>query len=143
MYRVERECGPSGCRALGLTPELSVHVVLVPPLLVPPLLVPQLLVPSLLVPPLLVPPLLVPSLLVPPLLRFQALVPMVTSTASRLLFSGLPSEVSSSPAVVVTKKAPDFTRAGHRIVQSRLLLSFFAAPEAYASANIYPTDTSQ
>ena len=77
------------------------------------------LVPPLLVPPLLVPPLLVPSVLVPPLLRFQALVPMV----QRLLFCGLPSGVSSSPAGY--KKAPDFTRSGHRIVQSTLLLSLF------------------
>ena len=29
------------------------------------------------------------------------------------------------------KKAPDFTRAGHRIVQSTILHSFFAASEAY------------
>ena len=41
--------------------------------------------------------------MVPLLVRLHALVPMAgaTSTASRLLFSGLPSEVSSSPAVVV------------------------------------------
>ena len=48
--------------------------------------------------------------LVPPLLRFQAPVP------------GLPSEVSYSLAVVVTKKL--WICAGHRIVQSTLLLSF-------------------
>ena len=34
--RAERERDPSGYRASGLTPELPVHVVLVPPLLVPP-----------------------------------------------------------------------------------------------------------
>ena len=59
-----------------------------------------------------------------------------TSTASRLIFSGLLSEVSSSPVVgllVVTKKGPEFTRAGHRIVQSTLLLSFFAAPKVSAA----------
>ena len=67
MCPVERERDRSCCRASGLTPELPVHVVLVPPLLVLPLLVLPLLVPLLLVPP----------LLVPPLLRFQALVPMV------------------------------------------------------------------
>ena len=39
MCPVERVRDPSGCRASGLTPELPVHVVLVPPLLVPPLLV--------------------------------------------------------------------------------------------------------
>ena len=59
--------------------------------------------------------------LVLPLPRLQALVPgaSATSTASPFLFPGLPSEVSSSPAVVVTKKALDVisTRAGHRIVQ--------------------------
>ena len=54
-----------------LTPELPVHVVLVPPLLVPPLLVP---------------PLLVPSLLVPPLLRLQALVPMVQRRPYRVCY---------------------------------------------------------
>ena len=32
----ERECDPSGSRASGQTPELVIHVVLVPPLLVPP-----------------------------------------------------------------------------------------------------------
>ena len=53
-----------------------------------------------------------------------------TLTASRLLFSGLPLEVSSSHAMVVIKKAPDLTCAGHRIIQSTRLLSFFAAPEA-------------
>ena len=141
----ERERDPSGCRASGLTPELPVHVVLIPTLLVPPLLVPPLLVPPLLVPPLLVPPLLVPPLLVPPLLvppllvppllvppllvppllvppllvqpllhfqalvppllRLQALVPMMQRQPHRgLLFYRLLSEVSSSPAVVVTKK---------------------------------------
>ena len=60
----KRERDPSGYRASGLTPELPVHVVLVPSLLVPP-----------------------------------------------------PSPV-------------DFTRDGHRIVQTTLRLSFFAAPEA-------------
>ena len=54
MCPVERERGRSGCRASGLTPELPVHIVLVPPMLVPPLLVPPLLVPPLLVPPMLV-----------------------------------------------------------------------------------------
>ena len=64
MCTVESERDPSGCRASGLTPELPVHVVLVPPLLVP-------------------------SLLVPPLLRFSgAGADGATSTASRLLFSG-------------------------------------------------------
>ena len=47
-----------------------------------------------------------------------------TSTASPLLFPGLPQEFSSSAAVVVTKKLWIFSRAGHRIVQSTLLLSF-------------------
>ena len=62
------------------------------------------------------------------------------STASRLLFSGLPREVSSSPAVVVTK-APDFTRAGHRIVQS--FSRFFLQHRSHTHTDVYPTDTSQ
>ena len=92
MCPVERERDRSGCRASCLTPELPVHVVLVPPLLVRPLLVPLLLVP----------PLLRFQALVPPLLRLQALVPM---TQRQLLFSGLHSEVSSSPAMVVKKSS--------------------------------------
>ena len=69
------------------------------------MLVPPLLVPPLLVPPLLVQPLLHVQALVPPLLRLQALVPMVQRQPHRVwLFSGMPSEMSSSPAVVVTKK---------------------------------------
>ena len=36
MCLAERERDPPGCRASGLIPELSVHVVLVLPLLVPP-----------------------------------------------------------------------------------------------------------
>ena len=63
-------------RASGLTPELPVHVELVPPLLVPPLLVP----------PLLVPPLLRFQALVPPLLRLQALVPMVQRQPCRVCY---------------------------------------------------------
>ena len=96
MCPVERERGPPGCRASGLTPELPVHVVLVPLLLVPPAVVGSAVVGS-------------------AAASFSSAgTPRdgTTSTASRLLFSGLPSEVSSSPAVVVTKKAPDFTRAG-------------------------------
>ena len=71
----ERVRDPSGCRASGLSPELPVHVVLVPPLLV--------------------------GRLLPLWLR-------------------------------------DFTRAGHHIVQSTLLLSFFAAPEAYMCGRLDP-----
>ena len=82
----ERERDPSGCRASGLTPELPVHVVLVPPLLVP----------------------------------------------------------TPSYAMVVTKKLWP-TRAGHRIVQSTLLLSFFCCIGGIGSAgaDVYSTDTSQ
>ena len=36
----------------------------------------------------------------------------------------------------------DFTRAGHRIVQSMLRLSFFKHLR-HTGANVYPTDTSQ
>ena len=45
-----------------------------------------------------------------------------TSTDTPLLFPGLPSEVSSSPAQC---GGYDFTRAGHRIVQPTLFISFF------------------
>ena len=56
-------------------------------------------------PRLLVQPLLHVQALVPPLVRLQALVPMVQRQPHRVwLFSGMPSEMSSSPAVVVTKK---------------------------------------
>ena len=81
MCPVERERDPSGYRASGLTPELPVHVVLVPPLLVPPLLVPPLLVP-----PLLVPPLLRFQALVPPLPRLQVLIPMVQRQPHRICY---------------------------------------------------------
>ena len=64
MCLAKRERDSSGCRASGVTPELPVHLVLVPP---------------------------------PFDLRGA------TSTASSLLFSGLPSEVSCSPAVVDSK----------------------------------------
>ena len=122
MCPVERERDPSGCRASGLPPELPVHVVLVPPLLVPPLLVPPLLIPA-----------VVGSAFAGSADVGSAVVGSVagslsgagsaaasssgagtdgaTSTASRLLLSGLSSEV-----VVVTKKAPDCVRAGDRIV---------------------------
>ena len=71
MCPVERERDPPGCRASGLTPELPVIVVLVPPLLVPPLLVP--------------PPLRFRAL-VPPLLRLQALVSMVQRLLHRVFY---------------------------------------------------------
>ena len=113
-------------------------------MLVPPLLVPPLLVPPLLVPPLLVQPLLHVQALVPPLLRLQ---PSgagsaaasssgtgsdgATSTASRLaIFWNAIGNVFFARCGGY-KKAQELTRAGHRIVQSTLLLSFFAAPEAY------------
>ncbi len=82
----ERERDPSGCRASGLSPELPVHVVLVPPLLVPP----------------------------------------------------------PSHAMVVTKKLW-IPRAGHRIVQSTLLLSFFCCIGGMGptGADVYSTDTNK
>ena len=44
----------------------------------------------------------------------------------------LPLHAVAGTVVVGYTKAPDFTRAVHRIVQSTLLFSiFFAAPEAY------------
>ena len=51
-----------------------------------------------------------------------------TSNASRLLFSGLSSEVSSSPAVVVSGFYPG--RPPHCPVDASSLV-FFAAPKAY------------
>ena len=64
MCVAKRGRDSSGCRASGVTPELPVHLVLVPPLF-----------------------------------HLRG----ATSTASSLLFHGLPSEVSCSPAVVVSK----------------------------------------
>ena len=122
MCPVERERDRSGCRASGLTPELPVHVVLVPPLLVLPLLVPLL---------------VVPPLLVPPLLRFQALVPMVHRQPHRVCyFLDCTRKFRLRPPWWL-KKAPDFTSVGHRTVQSTLLLSFFAAPEAYKRGPLF------
>ena len=54
-----------------------------------------------------------------------------TSTASRLLFSGLPSEVSSSPAVVVTKKLRILLVPATALSSRRFFSRFFAAPEIY------------
>ena len=49
-----------------------------------------------------------------------------------------------SAAVVVTKKNCGFTRAGNRIVQSTLLLSFFFGKHRrHKGADVYPTETSQ
>ena len=55
-----------------------------------------------------------------------------TSSASRLLFSGLPSEVSSSPAVVVTKKFRILLVPATALSNRRFFSRFFAAPEACA-----------
>ena len=54
-----------------------------------------------------------------------------TLTASRLLFSGLPSEVSSSPAVVVIKNLRILLVLATALSSRRFFSSFFAAPEAY------------
>ena len=110
-------------RQTCLTPELPVHIVLVPPLLIPPLLLP----------PLLVQRLLNFQALVPPLLRLQALVRYRWCNVNRIAFAILWIALGSFVFARCGgyKKAQDFTRAGHRIVQSTLLHSFFAAPEAY------------
>ncbi len=101
----ERERDPSGCRAPGLTPELPVHVVLVTPLLVL------------------------------PLLRLQALVglPGVQRQPHRhFYFIDFPRKFLVRARCGGFEKALDFTRAGYRIVQSTLLLSFFfEAPDQY------------
>ena len=160
MCLVERGRDRSCCRASGLTP---VHVVLVPPLLVLPLLVLPLLVLPLLVPLLLVPPLLVPprlrfQALVQPLLFPRVVgsaaaslsgagsavasssgagVDGATSTASRLLFSGLHSEVSSSPAMVVNKKLRILLVSATALSSRRFFSRFFAAPEAYKRGPLF------
>ena len=90
-----------------LTPELPVHVVLVPPLLVPPLLVPPLLVPPLLVPPLLVPPLLVPLLL-----RLQGLVQMGQCQPHRVFYFWIALGSFVFARCGGYEKTPDFSRAG-------------------------------
>ena len=40
-------------------------------------------------------------------------------------------------------KALEITLAGHRIVQSTLLLSYFLQHQRHAGADVYPTDASQ
>ena len=115
-----------------------VHVALVPPLLVPPLLVPPLLVPPLLVPPLLVPPLLVLSCDSSAVASSSgAGTDGATSTASRLLFSGLPSEVSSSPAVVVTQMFRILLVPATALSSRRFFSRLFAAPAAYKRGPLF------
>ena len=65
-----------------------------------------------------------------------------TSTASRLaiFWNALGSFVFARCGGY--KKARDFTRAGHRVVQSALLLSLFCSTGGI-QADVYPTDTSQ
>ena len=65
-----------------------------------------------------------------------------TSTASRLLFSGFPSEVSSSSAVVVTKKLR-ILLVPATALSSRRFFSRFLQHRRHTSADVYPTDTSQ
>ena len=84
----EREHDPSGCQASGLTPELPVHVVLVPPLLVS------------------------------PLLRLQALVPGVPRQPHRhFYFIDCPRKFLVFARCGCFEKALDFTRAGSRFLQ--------------------------
>ena len=95
-----RERDPSGCRASGLTSELPVHVVLVTPLLVL------------------------------PLLRLHALVclPGVQRQPHRhFYFIDFPRKCLVPARCGGFEKPMDFTRAGYRIVQSTLLLSFFCS----------------
>ena len=65
-----------------------------------------------------------------------------TSTASRLLFSGLPSKVSSSPAVVVTKNLR-ILLVSATALSSRRFFTRFLQHRRHTSADVYPTDTSQ
>ena len=122
----------------GLTPELPVHVVLVPPTVVSSVVVGSV---------------VVGSVVVGSAVAGSAVVDSAAASSSgagtdghvnRIAFaiSGLPSEVSSSPAVVVTKKLRILLVPATALSSRRLiLLSFFAAPEAYnLSADVYPTD---
>ena len=102
MCRAERERERFvGLSSVGITLELPVHV------------------------------LLVLLLLVTSLLRLQALIPGVKPQPHRHFFPGLPSGVSSSPAVVVTKSSGLHScRPLHSPVDASS--SFvFAEPEAY------------
>ena len=65
-----------------------------------------------------------------------------TLTASRLLFSGLPSEVSSSHAVVVTKKLRIWLVPATAL-SSRRFFSRFLQRRRLTCVDVYPTDTSQ
>ena len=119
MCAVEIERDPSGCRASGLTPELPVHFVLVPPWLVPSMLV--------------------PPLLVPLLLRLQALVGPTDGATSSRLQSGLPSEFGYT-------KDPDFIVPATALSSRRFFSRCFAAPEAYRRcrlSNGYITEDGQ
>ena len=91
----------------------------------------------------LVPPLLIPPLLVSPLLRSLSCAGTdgATSNASRLLFSGLSSEVSSSPAVVVTKKLVILPGPATALSSRRFFSRFFLQHRRHTSAYVYPTDT--
>ena len=67
-----------------------------------------------------------------------------TSTASRLVFSGLPSEVSSSPAVVVLKNLRILLVLATALSSRRFFSRCCAAPEAYKRvclSNSRPTST--
>ena len=66
-----------------------------------------------------------------------------TSTASRLLFSGLPSEVSSSSDVVVTKKLRILLVPATALSSRRFFSRFFCSTGGITSADVCPTDTSQ
>ena len=137
MCPVERERDPSGYRASGLTPELPVHAVLVPPLLVPPLLVPPLLVPSLLVPP----HHLRFQALVPPLLRLQALVSMVQRQPNRVCyFLDCPRKFRLRLLWWLHKSSGFYScRPPHCPVDASSLV--FLQHRRPTSADVYPTDT--
>ena len=63
---------------------------------------------------------------------------------SPLLFPGLPSEVSSSPAVVVSKKLWILLVPAKALSSRRFFSRLIAAPKAYVTGgDVYPTDSSQ
>ena len=70
-------------------------------------------------------------LVFPPLIRLQALVMWVQRQPHLLLFPGLLSDVSSSPAVVVTKKLWIILVPSTALSSLRFFHIFFATPQAY------------
>ena len=113
-WKRARSVGFSSVRS---TPELPVHVVLVPPLLVPSSLVP---------------PLLRFQALVMPLLRLQALVPMVQRQPHRVCyFLDCPRKFRLRPLWWLHKSSGFYSCRPPHCPCRRFFSRFFAAPKAY------------